>query len=571
MRRGKAGRSRYDCTFPRTSTDMPARRYLRIHPKDNVLVALQNLSRGEAAEDAGDKVVLAEDVPQKHKFTLKDEPAGADIRMYGVLVGRLTRALPAGSMISTANLKHAADPFTGKIAGGFHWTAPDVSRFKGRTFQGYHRPDGQVGTQNFWLVLPLVFCENRNILRLKDAFQKELGYAQPDQYRAPVQSLLQAFRAGGVEAAKAWQPPAAQQVTMPRPFANVDGIKFIVHDGGCGGTRQDSNALLALLAGYCVNPNVAGVTVLSLGCQHAQFDLLKDAIARKDPSFAKPMLFFEQQKYGTEGAMMAAAIRDTFVGLAEINKQRRAPAPLSKLTVGVKCGGSDGFSGISANPAVGHCADLLVALGGKVVIAEFPELVGVEQELINRCTSQATADRFTAMMRQYESEAKACGSSMDMNPSPGNIRDGLITDAIKSAGAAKKAGTSPIVDVLDYGEYATKPGLSMLCTPGNDVLATTGKAGAGCQITLFTTGLGTPTGNPVSEMVKVASNTALARRMPDIIDFDCGQVISGEKTVEQVGEDLLEYCIRLASGEFVTKAMELGQDDFIFWQRGVNL
>ncbi len=428
-----------------------------------------------------------------------------------------------------------------------------------------------MGTQNYWLVLPLVFCENRNILRLKDAFQKELGYAQPDQYRDHVKTLLASFRKDGAEGAKNWQPPITQTLKTPRPFPGVDGVKFIVHDGGCGGTRQDSNALLALLAGYCVNPNVAGITVLSLGCQHAQFDLLQAEIAKKDANFAKPILFFEQQKCGTETNLMNMAIRETFLGLAEINKIKRAPAPLSKLTVGVKCGGSDGFSGISANPAVGHFADLLATLGGRPVLAEFPELVGVEQELVDRCTTQENADRFVSMMKQYESEAIACGSSMDMNPSPGNIKDGLITDAIKSAGAAKKAGNSPVVAVLDYAEYATKPGLNLLCTPGNDVLATTGMGGSGCQITLFTTGLGTPTGNPVTEMVKVATNTALARRMPDIIDFDTGPVITGEKNVQQMGEAILEYVIGLASGEYVTRSMELGQDDFIFWQRGVNL
>lgn len=548
-----------------------AHRYIQINPKDNVLVALQDLKKGETVTFGGVSFELPGDVPQKHKFTLHAEPAGGEILLYGVLIGKTTQPVPQGGWLNVDNLKHAAHAFTGKISGNYKWTAPDVSKWKDRTFMGYHRADGQVGTQNYWLVLPLVFCENRNILRLKDAFQKELGYAQPDQYRDHVKTLLASFRKDGQAGAQSWQPPVTQTLKTPRPFPGVDGIKFIVHDGGCGGTRQDSNALLALLAGYCVNPNVAGVTVLSLGCQHAQFDLLQAEIAKKDPKFAKPILFFEQQKHGTEANLMNAAIRETFLGLAEINKIKRAPAPLSKLAVGVKCGGSDGFSGISANPAVGHFADLLATLGGRPVLAEFPELVGVEQELVDRCTSQANADRFVSMMKQYEAEAKACGSSMDMNPSPGNIKDGLITDAIKSAGAAKKAGNSPVVDVLDYAEYATKPGLNLLCTPGNDVLATTGMGGAGCQITLFTTGLGTPTGNPVTEMVKVATNTALARRMPDIIDVDTGPVITGEKTVPQMGEAILEYVIGLASGEYVTRSMELGQDDFIFWQRGVNL
>jgi len=257
--------------------------------------------------------------------------------------------------------------------------------------------------------------------------------------------------------------------------------------------------------------------------------------------------------------------------LIEINKLTRKPAPLSALRLGVKCGGSDGFSGISANPAIGHTADLLVGLGGTVMIAEFPELCGVEQELQNRSVNAEVANNFGLMMREYAKRAAAVGAGFDMNPSPGNIKDGLITDAIKSAGAAKKAGSSPIVDALGYSQYATKTGLNLVCTPGNDVLATTGMAGAGATIQLFTTGLGTPTGNSISPMVKLSTNTRLAEKLPEIIDIDCGPIIRGEKSVEEMGEEVLEYIIQLASGEITTKAMDLGQDDFMFWRRGVSL
>jgi altronate hydrolase len=237
----------------------------------------------------------------------------------------------------------------------------------------------------------------------------------------------------------------------------------------------------------------------------------------------------------------------------------------------VKCGGSDGFSGISANPAIGHTADLVVALGGTVMIAEFPELCGVEQELQNRSVSNEVADIFGKLMREYARRAEAVGAGFDMNPSPGNIKDGLITDAIKSAGAAKKAGSSPIVDAVGYGQYVTKEGLNLVCTPGNDVLATTGMAGSGATIQLFTTGLGTPTGNPICPMVKLSTNTRLAEKLPEIIDINCGPIISGEKTVEEMGEEILDFVVELASGHISTKAMDLGQDDFMFWRRGVSL
>lgn len=545
---------------------------LQIHPQDNVLVALKDLKAGQKIEFGGRELTLRADIPQKHKFSVENLAVGDAIHMYGVLVGKAVEPIPEGGIISVENTHHAADKFGSKRK-EFVWQAPDVSKWEKRSFSGYHRGDGQVGTQNYWLVIPLVFCENRNIRIIQEAFGKELGYAQQDVYRTVTREMVQAYvEKGDPHTIRELKFSDAKMTAQQRRvFKNVDGIKFLSHEGGCGGTREDAVNLCALLAGYCVNPNVAGITVLSLGCQHAQADILKNEIAKRSPGFDKPLLVFEQQKWGNEFKMLTEALRKTFLGLMEINKLERKPAPLSKLTVGVKCGGSDGFSGISANPAVGHCADLVVALGGKVVIAEFPELCGVEQELMDRAVDNATADRFARLMKEYARRAEAVGSGFDMNPSPGNIRDGLITDAIKSAGAAKKAGTSPVVGVLGYPEYATLPGLNLLCTPGNDVEATTGMAGAGCTIQLFTTGLGTPTGNPVSQMVKISTNTRLAQRMADIIDINAGTIISGEKTVNEVGEEILEYVIHLASGEFETKAMELGQDDFIPWKRGVSL
>ena len=353
-------------------------------------------------------------------------------------------------------------------------------------------------------------------------------------------------------------------------FPNVDGIRFLTHEGGCGGTRQDTRTLCGLLAGYLVHPNVAGATVLSLGCQHAQAAILREEIASRDPAFSKPLLVFEQQSMGTEGALMSAAIRDTFHGLVEANRCVRSPAPLSALSVGLKCGGSDGFSGISANPAVGHASDLVVALGGTTVLAEFPELHGVEQELVERCVRRDLAERFAGLMRAYNEQAHDAGSGFEMNPSPGNIRDGLLTDAMKSAGAARKGGTAPVADVLDYPQRATKPGLALLCTPGNDVECTTGQAAAGNTLILFTTGLGTPTGNPVAPVLKLATNTALAERMPDTVDLDCGAVLTGDATLEAMGERILDMMIETANGR-LTAAERLGQWDFIPWKRGVSL
>ena len=316
---------------------------------------------------------------------------------------------------------------------------------------------------------------------------------------------------------------------------------------------------------------MAGVTILSLGCQNLQTTELLQSLKERNPRFDKPLLVFEQQQSQSEEQLITEAIRQTFIGLVEINKLKREPATLDKLVLGVKCGGSDGFSGISANPAIGYCSDLLVALGGKVLLAEFPELCGAEQELIDRTVDEAAAKKFIHLMTSYNDTAMKLGSGFHMNPSPGNIRDGLITDAIKSLGACRKGGTSPVVDVLDYTEPATRAGLSLVCTPGNDVEATTGKAASGATLILFTTGLGTPTGNPVCPTIKVATNSDLARRMSDIIDIDTGPIIEGTKSIEEMGEEILEYCIRAASGEVIPRAVQLNQDDFIPWKRGVSL
>ena len=545
-------------------------RILKIHPTDNVLVALADLKAGEKISFNGTSFTLTENIPAKHKFVQASLQPEAEIIMYGVLVGKATKPILAGGCINTQNVKHTSSSFSGRNK-NFEWKAPDVSRWKQKTFPGYHRNDGQVGTANYWVVIPMVFCENRNVNAIRHAFEEALGFSKPDVYKSYVHELVDLYHQGKSDAIKSH--PFTPDVTEGRSkiFKNIDGIKFLTHEGGCGGTRQDSEALCGLLAGYINNPNVAGATILSLGCQNAQVDILTRKLNQINPSFTKPLVILEQQKEGTEQALLAQAIQKTFLHLIEVNKQERAPAPITKLVVGLECGGSDGFSGISANPAIGHTSDLLAALGGTSILSEFPELCGVEQELINRCVNDQAANRFIELMRAYAKSAEAVGSGFDMNPSPGNIKDGLITDAMKSAGAAKKGGTSPVTDVLDYTEYVKRPGLNLLCTPGNDVESTTAMAGSGANIMLFTTGLGTPTGNPIAPVIKVSSNTPLAKKMPDIIDFDCGEVISGVKTIEQLGEEILDLIIDVAGGRKKTKANLLNQDDFIPWKRGVSL
>ncbi|MBC8109881.1 MAG: altronate dehydratase [Verrucomicrobia bacterium] len=546
---------------------------LKVHQTDNVIVALTDLVQGEKVSLAGKKYLIVENIKAKHKFAAQDFEADDAIMMYGVLIGKAQNAIPKGGLLHTFNVKHATISFSADTERNTSWHVPDVSEWQTRTFKGYHRTDGSVGTANYWLVIPFVFCENRNLEVLKEALTDDLGYSYRKSYQPHTRELIALVEAGKniQEILQIDLLSTLSESKKSRLFPNVNGIKFLTHDGGCGGTRQDAQALCGLLAGYITHPNVAGAAVLSLGCQNAQISMLQEEIKKRVPDFDKPLFILDQQQTGTEEVLISQAIKQTFIGLMQANENLRKPAPLRKLCIGLECGGSDGFSGISANPALGYSSDLLVALGGSVILSEFPELCGLEQELCDCCIDLETAQRFSDLMRTYKDRAKAIGSGFDMNPSPGNIKDGLITDAIKSAGAAKRGGTSPVVAVLDYPEKITKAGLNLLCTPGNDVESTTAEVASGATVVLFTTGLGTPTGNPITPLIKIASNTTLAPKMADIIDINTGTIIEGDETIEKAGARILAYVIKVASGETEVAAVRHGQDDFIPWKRGVSL
>jgi altronate hydrolase len=534
------------------------KKLIKVHPSDNIAVALVDLKAQDVVVFEENSIEILVDTKAKHKIALQRFEEHDRIIMYGVLVGTADEIIELGNILTIDNVKHQSEKVFGKTD-TIGWTAPNVEKWKERIFLGYHRDDGQVGTENVWLFFPLVFCENRNIEILKNIFEKELLKQKTNKHQLLLRSLVKN---------KAQEEPANEGSSDV--FNNID-VKFITHSGGCGGIRQDSESLAKLLAGYVNNPNVAGATVLSLGCQNLQVDIFKDALKTINPSNNKPIIIFEQQQIGTVDEMLGAIIKESFEAIKKANSIVRKPASLSKLRIGLECGGSDGFSGISANPTLGYVSDLLVALNGTAILSEFPELCGVKQELINRCVDEAKGKKFLKLMKAFEKSVIDAGSGFDMNPSPGNIKDGLITDAMKSAGAAKKGGMSPIQDILDYGEYVSRSGLNLLCTPGNDVESTTAMVGSGANIVLFTTGLGTPTGNPITPIIKVSSNSELAIKMKDIIDFDTGDIIKGKKTIEEMSEQLLNFIIEVASGRIKTKASLLNQSDFIPWKRGVSL
>ena len=547
---------------------------LKIHPDDNVIVALVDLFKGDEMINETCSFVLISDVRAKHKFSTQDLKIGDEIYMYGVIVGKAKKEIAIGEVINSQNIIHETEKYSvPKTNQKINWIGPKIDAYTKKTFLGYHRENGSVGTENNWLVIPLVFCQNRNIETLKNTILKGLGYENSSKQSYDLKELIHKYKTGATESELMQVDVITNNNKKQKNtlFPNIDGIHFLTHEGGCGGSTSDALTLCHLLAGYINNPNVAGATVLSLGCQHAQMSILNGALKRIAPNSNKPVFFLEQQQSSSEPKYIARAIKKTFIGLIEANKISRKPASLSNLTIGLECGGSDGFSGISANPTLGYVSDLVVELGGTTILSEFPELNGVEQELIDRCVDKEKAKKFAQIMRSYNNKATALGAGFYDNPSPGNIKDGLITDAIKSAGAAKKGGTSPVVDVLDYTEQVVTPGLNLLCTPGNDVESTTGLAGSGANIILFTTGLGTPTGNPAVPVIKVSTNTQLYNKMNDIIDFNTGSIIEGRETIASCGEELLSYIIKVASGEIEINARRLGQNDFIPWKRGLSL
>lgn len=544
---------------------------LLVHPDDDMVVALQDHPAGTEISLGPEAITLRGPVEAKHKFARRAAKRGELLKMYGIVVAEAMNDIEVGDPLTTGNLKHA----TGQVTTSHStpsWSAPDVSKWSDTKFQGFYRPDGRVGTRNFWIVVPLVFCQNRNVDVLRESLLNQLGYGRKHRFKSLTERLIEMQQSGSDPKTIRETAVTADALTdtADRLFPQVDGIKFLTHDGGCGGLYEDAQTLCGLIAGYINHPNVAGATVMSLGCQKSQIATLEAEIHKRNSNLQKPLYILEQQQEGTEDALMDKALRYTFSGAMEANECQREAAELKHLTLGVECGGSDGFSGISANPAIGHCSDLLVALGAGVILSEFPELAGCESDLTSRCVKPELAERFLTIMREFDARAQRDGGGFDQNPSPGNVRDGLITDAIKSAGAAKKGGTSPVQDVLDYPEPATKPGLTLLCTPGGDVESTTAMAGSGANVQIFSTGLGTPTGNAITPVLKTSTNTALFEKMPDIIDINSGGIVEGHESIEDVGAKMLDLVIETASGTTKTKAEQLGQDDFIPWKRGIS-
>ncbi|WP_395393363.1 altronate dehydratase family protein [Novosphingobium sp. BL-8A] len=499
-----------------TNTIPPA---IRIHAADDVAVALRPLTAGEQAEG----VTLRDDVARGHKFALHDIPAGDMVVKYGQPIGRATQAIAAGEHVHTHNL---ATALAGELAYSPHLGAVEVHAEEGKatpTWRGYLRADGRAATRNEIWILPTVGCVGMTA----------------EQVAREAQARHADLIAGG----------------------KIDGIHAFAHPHGCSQLGDDLDGTRAVLAGLAASPNAAGVLLLGLGCESNQLDALVEAV----PVWARSKLrVLSSQSAGNE-IVEAGKLVDELV--AEAARAERTELPLSALTIGLKCGGSDGFSGLTANPLLGRLSETMAQAGGKAILTEIPEIFGAEQALLDRSTSRAVFDAAAGLVNRFKRYYLDQGLPVSENPSPGNLAGGITTLEEKSLGAVQKAGHAPLSDVIDYGGQASVPGVTLLEAPGNDAVSSTALAASGATLVLFTTGRGTPLGFPVPT-IKVASNRTLAESKPHWIDFDAS--IALDEGQEAADTAFLARILSFASGER-TASERGGQRAIAVWKRGVTL
>lgn len=495
---------------------------LRVHTLDSVAVALRPLSCGAVVTVGGVALTLIQDIPQGHKFATRAHAAGERVVKYGLPIGVATQGIRAGEHVHVHNVKTALDGeqvYSAETARG----AAALEAGDAPIWRGYRRADGRAATRNEIWILPTVGCVGRTAEQVARAAEA---------------------RHAGVIAEGC-----------------IDGIHAFIHPHGCSQLGDDLDATRALLAGLAANPNAAGVLLLGLGCESNQLNALLAALPQAARSKVRTL---SSQSAGEELAE-AATLVDELVELAA--SVRREDLPLSALTVGLKCGGSDGLSGLTANPLLGRFSERLAASGGTPILTEIPEIFGAEQALLNRAVDAQTFASAAALVNRFKRYYLDQGLPVSENPSPGNIAGGITTLEEKSAGAVQKAGTAPLASVLDYGDQAMGPGLALLEAPGNDAVSSTALAAAGATLVLFTTGRGTPLGFPVPT-VKVASNRALAQAKPHWIDFDASRVLDeGEVAADAA---FLETLIAIASGR-KTAAERSDQREMAIWKKGVTL
>ena len=506
-----------------------------VDPTDNVAVVKKPTEPGLEVSLADDRIIRVNAmVPPGHRFATRDIPAGQFVLQYGQPIGT-SLGIREGDLISHDNMSNDV-PIVRDLPDDLYVPPPRYIPEEERArFSGFRRADGRVGTRNYVLIVPTSMCASHEAMQV---------------------SMMAEF-----------------MLYKRERFPNVDGVVAIPHNKGCG-CQDGSNieVMLRTLSNYADHPNVGGVVLMDLGCEKTNLAYVEKYLLRREKSFNKPVAKIGIQESGGTQAAIERGLKDVERMLPEVNIATRCEFPISELVLGVKCGGSDGFSGISANPSLGRAADVLVRSGGTVLITEVPEFCGAEHILANRAKDAGTGRAVYRMVDWYKEYASKFGAVLNQNPSPGNVEGGLLNITIKSLGAISKAGTTRIEGVIEYGETANTRGINLMQGPGYDQESTPGLVAAGATVIVFTTGRGTTIGNAIAPVIKLASNTPVYERMSRDLDLSAGGVIDGTETIDEVGARIYDHMRRVASGEILAKAEEHKHREFQFWaEQSVSL
>ena len=490
--------------------------FIKINPSDNVAVALVPLSKGTVIKLDDTTLTLTEDIMQGHKFSLKNLKPGDSIIKYGNPIGHATAEIPAGSWIQTHNLKTGLGDL---LTYTYNKNVSDLPHKEPKFFQGYRRKDGRVGVRNEIWIIPTVGCVNNVVTAIERNSQKYIT----DQ---------------------------------------IDSICAFPHPYGCSQMGDDQNNTRQILADLINHPNAAGVLVLGLGCENSNIDELKKYIGDYDKDRVRFLVAQESEDEIADGVEIVKQL------ISYASAFKREPISASELVIGMKCGGSDGLSGITANPTVGAFSDKLIAMGGSTILTEVPEMFGAEVSLMNRCETEDLFHQTVTLVNDFKNYFKSHNQTIYENPSPGNKKGGISSLEDKSLGCTQKSGSAPVKGVLSYGERINEKGLNLLSAPGNDLVASTALAASGAHIVLFTTGRGTPFACPVPT-VKISTNNQLAAKKQNWIDFNCG-VIVNDTPLDELSDDLLDFVLDIASGK-KSKSEEAGFHDMAIFKQGVTL
>lgn len=490
--------------------------FIKINPSDNVAVALVPLSKGTVIKLDDTTLTLTEDIMQGHKFSLKNLKPGDSIIKYGNPIGHATAEIPAGSWIHTHNLKTGLGDL---LTYTYNKNVSDLPHKEPKFFQGYRRKDGRVGVRNEIWIIPTVGCVNNVVTAIERNSQKYIT----DQ---------------------------------------IDSICAFPHPYGCSQMGDDQNNTRQILADLINHPNAAGVLVLGLGCENSNIDELKKYIGDYDKDRVRFLVAQESEDEISDGVEIVKQL------ISYASAFKREPISASELVIGMKCGGSDGLSGITANPTVGAFSDKLIAMGGSTILTEVPEMFGAEVSLMNRCETEDLFHQTVTLVNDFKNYFKSHNQTIYENPSPGNKKGGISSLEDKSLGCTQKSGSAPVKGVLSYGERINEKGLNLLSAPGNDLVASTALAASGAHIVLFTTGRGTPFACPVPT-VKISTNNQLAEKKHNWIDFNCG-VIVNDTPLDELSDDLLDFVLDIASGK-KSKSEEAGFHDMAIFKQGVTL